>query len=84
MTDTATAEPRHKRVTRGGYFVNDAELRERLGLPEKLFRILVPELEAKHGFPRKLRLWGDRRYMPDVDKWLEHNVSLLTRNPQGR
>lgn len=59
--------------TRGGLFVTDAELIERLKVPEKIARRTIKALDEdrRAGFPRKQALWGDRRYWPAVEKWLE-------------
>ncbi|MEH2503692.1 hypothetical protein V1290_002503 [Bradyrhizobium sp. AZCC 1578] len=51
-------------------FLTDAELIRRLGVPEKHMRKILPGLEANYGFPRKQRLFGDRRYWPAVKAWL--------------
>jgi hypothetical protein len=62
MTDQATQ-------TRPGLFVTDAELIRRSGLPEKYARRLIAHLDGNKtsGFPKKLPLYGDRRYWPDVE-----------------
>jgi DNA-binding IclR family transcriptional regulator len=60
-------------------YVTDAELIRRLGVPAPTVRRMLPELEAKFGFPRKSRLF-DRRYWPEVKAWLDKHHGL---NPQG-
>lgn len=74
MTDLAD----HRRVRRGGLFVNDAELIERLGVPEKMARAAIRSLDMdrRSGFPKKQAIWGDRRYWPAVEKWLEKTGGL--------
>lgn len=58
-------------------FVTDAELIRRLGVPEKHARRVIRELEAKRrGFPPKQKLWGDRRYWPDVKAFLDQTCGL--------
>lgn len=55
-------------------YVTDAELIRRMGVPEKIARRVIRDLDAKHmttGFPQKQKLWGDRRYWPAVKSWLE-------------
>jgi hypothetical protein len=62
MTDQAT-------YSKGGVFVTDAELIRRSGLPEKYGRRLLAYFDNpknKTRFPKKLPLYGDRRYWPDV------------------
>jgi hypothetical protein len=57
-------------------FVTDAELYRRLGLPLSVAKPVVQEAEAKYGFPRKAKLWGDRRYWPAVREWLDRTNGL--------
>lgn len=55
-------------------YVTDAELIRRLGVPEKIARRVIRELDAKAhltGFPQKQKLWGDRRYWPAVKAYLD-------------
>lgn len=82
----AACKPQRKR--RGGLFVTDAELIEKLGLPTRIgcqtLRLLDSHCE---GFPKKHKLWGDRRYWPAVKAYLDRTcgVSMIAypqRNPQ--
>jgi hypothetical protein len=58
-------------------FVTDAELIQRLGVPEQLGLALLQDFDAKHPtFPKKLELWGDRRYWPAVKAWLDKTCAL--------
>lgn len=58
-------------------FVTDAELIRRLGVPEKKARRVIQALDAKKaGFPQKQKLWGDRRYWPDVVNYLNSTCGL--------
>lgn len=58
-------------------FVTDAELIRRLGVPEKKARRLIQTLDQKKaGFPQKQKLWGDRRYWPDVKAYLDATCGL--------
>lgn len=58
-------------------WINDAELIRRLGVPEKIARRALRDLDDRHkqtGFPQKQGFWGDRRYWPAVKTWLDkHN-----------
>jgi hypothetical protein len=48
-------------------FVTDAELIRRLGVPEKIARETLRQLDSKpSGFPPKVQEWGNRRYWPAV------------------
>ncbi|MCK1753822.1 winged helix-turn-helix domain-containing protein [Bradyrhizobium sp. 137] len=57
-------------------FLTDAELIRRLGVPEKKAREAIRMAEAKAGFPKKQKLWGDRRYWPAVKAWLDKHHGL--------
>jgi hypothetical protein len=54
-------------------YITDAELIRRLGVPEKIARQTIRALDAmpKSGFPKKNKLWGDRRHWPSVRAYLE-------------
>lgn len=85
--DEATArKPRSRK--RGGLFVNDAELVERLGVPEKIARAAIEVLDrdpATTGFPQKQALWGDRRYFPAVIDFFNLKYGLkIGVSPQRR
>lgn len=66
------------RLKRGGLFVKDKELIERLGVPEKIARKAIRMLDADRakGFPQKQQLWGDRRYWPAVQAYFERVYGL--------
>jgi hypothetical protein len=66
-------------------FVTDAELIQRLGVPEQLGLALLQDFDAKHpSFPKKLELWGDRRYWPAVKAWLDKTCALDLVEPPPR
>lgn len=68
-----------------GLFVTDAELIRRLRVPEKIARAALQELDAKvASFPKKQKLWGNRRYWPKVKKWFDDNNGLNMPSPQPR
>ena len=53
-------------------FVTDIEIIRRLGVPEKLGRQTLRMLDDKlAGFPKKQKLWGDRRYWPAVEAYFD-------------
>jgi hypothetical protein len=81
----ATPERKHRTKKRGGLFVTDAELIEKLGVPEKIARQTLRALdrEPRSGFPAKQKLWGGRRYWPAVEKWLELTGGLVKLNKNG-
>lgn len=85
-TDQETG-PRYKqRKRRGGLFVNDTELIERLGVPEKEAREALRMLDndARSGFPKKQKLWGDRRYWPAIEAYFERTQSVNLAPPLRR
>lgn len=68
-------------------YVTDAELIRRLGVPEKIARDALHALDANRasGFPQKQKLWGDRRYWPAVQAYLDHSNGLtMTASPAQR
>ena len=65
-------------------WVKDSELIRRMGVPEPQAREALRMLDSKpSGFPKKQKLWGDRRYWPAVkayfDKLYGANVDLPQR-----
>lgn len=57
-------------------WVTDAELIRRLGVPEKIARATIRVLDRQpSGFPKKEKLWGDRRYWPQSrNTWIRSTV----------
>lgn len=69
----------------GKLYLTDAELIRRLGVPDKIARAVIQELDAKPtGFPKKQKLWGDRRYWPKVKLWLDDHNGLNMPAPQPK
>lgn len=57
-------------------YLTDAELIRRMGVPEKIARdaLTMLDRDPRSGFPKKQKLWGDRRYWPAVKAYLDrHN-----------
>ena len=52
-------------------WVTDAELIRRSGVPERIMRANLRELDhnPNSGFPRKDKLWGGRRHWPSVEAY---------------
>ena len=72
MTNTAIQPD-----TRETLFVTDAELVRRIGVPEKIARSVIKQLDARSGdWPKKQKLWGDRRYWPAVRAYLDRHGGL--------
>ena len=65
-------------------YLLDSELIRRLGVPDKILRPILPELENKYGFPKKQTLFGGRRYWPAVKLWLDKHNGLIMDAPQPR
>lgn len=78
MTSPSPTRRRHRSPHGMGVFVTDQELIEFLGIPEKTARAAIAELDRnpRTGFPPKNPLWGDRRYLPAVQKWLDEANGL--------
>lgn len=62
----------------GKLYVTDAELVRRLGVPEKIARAAIQAMDRdpRSRFPRKQKLWGDRRYWPAVKAYLDRHNGL--------
>lgn len=66
-------------------FVTDAELLRALHIPEKVGYVAIAELERQTArgvgaFPRKDPLFGNRRYMPAVRRWLENRYGMTSQS----
>jgi hypothetical protein len=64
-------------------WVTDAELIRRMGVPEKIARQTLQEMDRDRGsgFPRKQALWGNRRYWPAVLDYFAKTQSLAAKVP---
>jgi len=81
----STPAPATVERERDKLWVTDAELIRRLGVPEKVARQVLRELDAKPtGFPKKQKLWGDRRYLPSVTAYFERVYGGTLPVPQQR
>lgn len=70
---------------RGKLWVTDSELIRLLGAPEKVSRALLRDLDSKpSGFPKKQKLWGDRRYMPAVMAYFNREYGGTLLAPQQK
>lgn len=74
------------RKRRGGLFVTDAELIERLGVPEKIGRQALHTLDSdpRLGFPKKHKFWGDRRYLPAIQAYLDKHYGFSVISPTSK
>jgi len=64
-------------------WIKDAEMIRRLGVPEKVMRSVIRELDRRaSGFPRKQKLYGDRRYWPAVKAYFDSNYGLMMPQPK--
>jgi hypothetical protein len=81
MNDQAT----QTRPSKEGLFVTDAELIRRSGLPEKYARRLIDHLDRTKtsGFPKKLPLYGDRRYWPACKAFFDRTAGYKMDPSQG-
>jgi hypothetical protein len=73
-----------ERADKPGLWVTDAELIRRLGVPEKKAREAIRMAEAKAGFPKKQKLWGDRRYWPAVKAYFDSLYGANAAQQRGR
>lgn len=67
MTDAADT------LERETLWVTDAEMIRRMGASEKVARDAIRMLDhdPRSGFPRKNKLWGNKRYWPAVKAYLD-------------
>lgn len=74
------------RPRRDAPWVTDAELIRRSGVPEKIMRenIRMLDRDPRSGFPRKNKLFGDRRYWPAVVAYFDRVGGLVQVAPAGR
>lgn len=90
MTEAATISRktarRHRAKTGPGLYVTDLELIQILGLPEDQGRAALHALDRNRAsnFPKKQPFWGDRRYLPAVEKWLDAANGLTIDAPKRR
>jgi hypothetical protein len=85
MTDVNDQAPhRDGRKRRGGLFVYDTEICERLNVPEKEGMRVLRKLDEdkRSGFPPKQELFGGRRYWPAVRDYFDRAYGMP--QPQRR
>lgn len=75
--------PEARERAKSKLYVTDAELIDRLGVPEKIMRTLLAEYDRQPqlGFPKKQKNYGNRRFWPAVEEYLYKQNAL---NPQAR
>lgn len=66
MSTPETLEREHDTL-----WVSDSEIIRRLGVGEKKAREAISMAEAKANFPRKQKLWGNKRYWPAVRAYFD-------------
>lgn len=66
------------------FFLTDAELIRKLGVPEPAARTAIDFYEKKGGFPPKEAMWGGRRYWPAIEAWLnrQHGLTMPADQPR--
>jgi hypothetical protein len=73
--DERMTQPRSETIERekDKLWLTDAEIIRRIGCPEKIARQAIQALDTnpRSGFPRKQKLWGDRRYWPAVKAYFD-------------
>lgn len=91
MTDTHTHEKRktarrHRSPHGPGKFVTDLELAEILGIPwdRAVMKFRSLDQNPRSGFPKKNEFWEDRRYLPDVERWLDETAGRKISDPPRR
>jgi hypothetical protein len=66
-------------------YVTDAELIRRMGVPEKIAREAIRMLDRNphSGFPKKQKLWGDRRYWPAIQAYFDEANRVKVHDRRG-
>jgi hypothetical protein len=65
-------------------WLTDAELIRRMGVPKEKAQEAIRMLDSKpSGFPKKQKLWGDRRYWPAVEAYFDKHYGAML-DPQQR
>jgi hypothetical protein len=80
MTEISLAADQAPTIAKKGdaLYLSDVEIARRLGVGEKSVRAAFREFERRRGFPKKDRLFGDKRYWPAVKAFLDrrHGLSM--------
>ena len=67
-----------------GLFIFDTEMYRRMGVSEKVGRVAVRELEKRQVFPAKDPLFGNKRYWPAVQAFLDARAGIGPPPPKRR
>lgn len=78
-------DPETREREKDKLWLTDAELIRRMGVPERQARAALRDLDRPgSGFPKKQKLWGDRRYWPAVQAYFDqlygHRVAAPARS----
>lgn len=67
-----------------GLWRTDAEIIEALGVPADVAATAIHALDqdSRTGFPKKHKLWGDRRYWPAVKAFFDHLYGPKIKSPR--
>lgn len=78
-------QPATDTLERESFLVNDKELLERLGVPERTGRIALKALDKdkRSGFPPKQKLWGNRRWWPAVEAYFRAHSGMMKTGAAG-
>lgn len=78
-----TPDPETLEREKDKVWISDAELIRRLGVPEKIMRANLRDLDKPgSGFPRKQKLYGNRRYWPAVQAYFDQLYGHKLATPQ--
>jgi hypothetical protein len=73
MTDVAEPKPERAERNGDGLYVTEKEMARRIGVDWPTLRPTIEAMDSnpKSGFPKKDKLFGNRRYWPAVHVWLD-------------
>lgn len=79
-------ERRHRSPHGPGLWVTDTEIVEALGVPADVAMTAIRTLEKdpRNGFPKKWKIWGDRRYWPAVKAYFDQHYGPKMTSPTRR
>lgn len=81
MTQPAPDTLEKERLDR--LFLTDAELIRWMNVPDPIARVAIKQLEDKRGFPKKQKLFGDRRYRRAVEDYLDDMFGVKSKDRRG-
>lgn len=79
-----STERRHRSPRGPGLWVTDTEIVDELGVPSDIAMTAIRMLDKdqRMSFPKKQKLWGDRRYWPAVKAFFDFHYGPKIKSPR--